>query len=192
MTITDLQNHLGDLARFLDASGAAKIGGELKSFCGGLDPFRDLSLKAFGEFLKKAHADAQGIPAASSGAKGGKKPGSANTAKAPLPNVDVIAHNMQQLYDQAAQESTTHEKIESGLAQLIPLTKNALVIVAEQLELKGMKSRTKDDILREIRQRILARKDSAQRASMIDRPESGSTKPAAFPQTEPTAHSTDD
>jgi hypothetical protein len=44
-----------------------------------------------------------------------------------------------------------------------------LVAVAEAIELQGMKSKTKGDVVAAIRRRIMSRKGAAQRVDMIDR-----------------------
>jgi hypothetical protein len=55
------------------------------------------------------------------------------------------------------------------MKRLEPLTKDALVKVAEGIELVITKSKGKKDIVAMIRQRILSRKGAAQRVNLIDR-----------------------
>ena len=74
------------------------------------------------------------------------------------------------LYAQAADPSTTVEQIEDAMRRLEPLTRDAVVKVAEAIELVVTKGKSKKDVVAMIRQRILGRKGSAQRVNLIDRP----------------------
>src|SRR5947209_7564307 len=54
MKVADLQQHLADLARLLEVSGAKTVAGDLAAIRDGLAPFRELPLKGFAEFLARA------------------------------------------------------------------------------------------------------------------------------------------
>jgi hypothetical protein len=77
-----------------------------------------------------------------------------------------VAH----LYDQASSPSVTADQIDGLGVRLAGLTKNDLVSIAEKIELKGMKAKTKDVVIDSICSRIRARKATTQRAGLIDRP----------------------
>jgi hypothetical protein len=164
--VADLQQHLGDLGRLLETSGARGVAADLAAIRDGLTPFRDQSLKAFADFLIKAEALSRGgpLPAVSPPRT------SRGAARAPAVELGPLTAEVKRVYDQAGDPAVTNDHIEAALAPLSGLTKAALEAIAEAVELKGMKSKTKDSILNSIRARILTRKGAAQRAGLIDRP----------------------
>ena len=60
MTVAELQLLLSDLGKFLRASEATKVAGELEYISAKLVPFRGYKLKAFADFLEKAEAYSRG------------------------------------------------------------------------------------------------------------------------------------
>jgi hypothetical protein len=167
--VSDLQKLLADLEPLLTTCGtkAAAIT-DLKKVREGLAPFSQLSLKDFAGFLARAEAYSRGeVPVKPSRGSGSRpKPG-----VSPKVDATVLAQQVRALYDRAGHPSTTDEQIDSQTAELGQLSKDGLVIVAEAIGLLGMKNaKKKADIVAKIRQRILARKGTTQRAGMIDRP----------------------
>jgi len=170
MKVAELQQHLADLARLLETAGVKKeIVSDLNAIRDGLVPFRDLPLKAFGDFLLRAEAyrSSGEVPTAKAG---GKKPSTKGSTKAPAPDVQTLAREVKHLYDQATAPSTTEASIDAVMARLAPVNQKGLVTIAEAIELKGIGSKTKPAIIAAIRQRIVARKGSFQRVGMLDRP----------------------
>ncbi len=172
MKVADLHKHLDDLGRFLKEAGAsAAIVNDLKAIGEGLKPFADQPLKAFADFLVRAEAYArEGIV---STGKGTKKPGARNASKTPSADCEALAREVRDLYDRAANPAVTVELIDALQGKLAGLTKDNVVLIADTIDLKGMKSKSKNDIVGTIVQRIKARKGATQRAGLIDRIPSG-------------------
>ncbi len=111
---------------------------------------------------------------------------SAKTAATAAVDVQAVARQVRQLYDQAADLSATEESMEAALSRLEPLDKKGLVAVAEAIELKGVGSKSKPQIAAAIRQRIVARGVHSQRVGLLDRPAPLSAgSPAPAPNAEP-------
>jgi hypothetical protein len=182
MKVADLQQHLADLRRLLEASGArAGAVAELVSVNNALAPFRDHSLKDFAAFLVRAEAFSRGeVPVAQpKGRRAGAGAAGGSAAKATATDVGALAREIRALYDRAADPTVTAETINHAAGRLGGLDKAGLVEVAEGIDLKGMKSKTKGGILDAIRQRIISRKGGSQRAGLIDRPETPPQVPGA-------------
>jgi hypothetical protein len=172
MRVADLQRHLADLARLLESAGVKKeVVGDLNAIRDGLAPFLDLPLRGFADFLTRAEAYRRGgeVPVAAPKTTA-RKAGGRAAAAGPAVDVQAVARQVRQLYDQAADLSTTEAGIDAVLARLEPLDKKGLVAVADAIELKGVGSKTKPQIVAAIRQRIVARKGSSQRVGLLDRP----------------------
>ncbi len=168
MNVSDLQQILAALGPLLEPFGVKGTSlADLKTIRDGLAPFSQLSLKDFASFLGRAHAYSRGeVPIKPPrGGGSGAKP----TARTAV-DVSAIAMEVRGLYDRASDPATTVEMIEEKTAQLNQLNKESLVIVADAIELRGMKAKKKDDIAAAIRQRIRERKGATQRAGLIDRP----------------------
>jgi hypothetical protein len=181
MKVADLQQHLADLGRLLEASGARTVAADLAAIHDGLAPFRELPLKGFAEFLTRAEAYRRGgeVPIRPPKGGSGRRGPETGARKPGPPDVEALAREARDLYERAADPSVTEGKVEDLARRLGGLAKDGLVTVAEATGLKGMKSKKKDDILGVIRQRILSRKGSSQRVGLIDRP--APTSPGAAP-----------
>jgi hypothetical protein len=171
MKVADLQQHLADLARLLEASGARPVAADLAAIREGLAPFRDLPLKGFADFLVRAEAYSRGeVPITP--APGGRRaaPSRPAKSKAPAGDADALGRETHDLYERAADPAVTPEQIDALAARLGALSKDGLAAVAERIGLKGMKAKSKGAIQEAIRQRIIARKGASQRAGLIERP----------------------
>ncbi len=169
MNVADVQQHFAELARLLRAAGAAKASDELGAVQRCLEPFRSLTVKAFADFLARAEAYSRGeVPLTPSRARGPRAAG--GTPAGTKADEPTLASAVRALYDQATSPSVTAEQVTELGSQLQGLSKDSLVRVAEGIDLKGMKSKSKGAIVQAIQQRILARKGSFQRAGLIDRP----------------------
>ena len=51
MKVADLEQFVKSLAAPLSTSGASKVAGELERVCAGFEPFREMSLAQFADFL---------------------------------------------------------------------------------------------------------------------------------------------
>src|ERR1700722_18332811 len=60
MKVADLQQHLADLGRLLEAAKAPNVVADLAAIREGLAPFREYSLKDFASFLPRAEAFSRG------------------------------------------------------------------------------------------------------------------------------------
>lgn len=161
MKVSDLQVILLRLDELLQTAGG-KRPGELAAFREGLEPFRDLTIKRFAAELRRLTDPdkADHPPALPRKSKAGKTSGL---------DVDEIAREVQTLYFRAAAPETTIDMIEETAKRLESLTKDALVKVAEGIELIGMDHKKKGSIVVAIKQRILSRKGASQKVSRIDR-----------------------
>jgi hypothetical protein len=173
MKVADLQQHLLDLRRLLDAAGGSKtVVNDLDAIQRGLQPFRDAALKDFADFLVRAETYRAGgeVPLKQPPAKKTKEPKSVTPkVKAPAPDADALAREVRQLYDQAASAAVTQELIEEAMGRVGKLTKPGLLVVAAGIELKMGSSTAKDKVIAAIRQRLVDRKGSYQRAGLLDR-----------------------
>src|SRR5689334_5257294 len=103
MTVADLQRHLSDLARFLEAAGVKKdVPADLLAIQDALGAFRDVPLKTFAEFLKRAEAYSRGeVPVT---AQKGRRTKQA-TPKPPPADPNDVARRLRAFYDGVADPS---------------------------------------------------------------------------------------
>jgi hypothetical protein len=173
MKVVDLQLHLDELKRLLEAAGTkGAILTDLSAIGGGLAPFRQHSLKEFADFLLRAEEfDRTGVVTVKP--VKGKKPGTKEAKpKEPPPDASSLAQESKRLYEQAIDPAVTVETVDALVARVGKLKKPGLVSVATALELKIGSKMTMPAILEAIRQRILNRKGSWQRTGLLDRPTS--------------------
>ncbi len=179
MNVANLQAYLANLGSCLLASGAKTAAADLEAISEGLQPFRDQPLKGFADFLLRAEAYSRGeVPLTGKGgrASGGAKraPASSRPAATDVGQVSKAVHD---LYERMSDPHVTPEQVEAVLRPLDSLKKEDLLVVAKGIDLTVPKSKTKDQIIDGIRQRLAARQASAQRAGLIDRPASATPKP---------------
>ena len=183
MKVADLQQHLADLGRLLEAAKAPNVVADLAAIREGLAPFREYSLKDFASFLPRAEAFSRGeVPVV---APKRQRTGGSKTATTPKENPTELAREVAQLYEQASSPTVTKERLDAVAARLKPLKKDDLLRVAAGIELKVAKSKTIDFIIEAIHNRILQRKGTTQRAGLIDRPSASGADgpvPAADPR----------
>ena len=159
MTVAELQLLLSDLGKFLRASQSARAAGELEYISEKLSPFKGYQLKAFGDFLVKAEEYSRGVPAPKK-AKGGRK------SKADPAAVDQACQRVLHLYDQAIDPKTTIDDITSAVQALQELDppKGKLDELARQMGY-SQKFKSKADVLKAIRQKMLGRKGAFDRVN---------------------------
>jgi hypothetical protein len=158
VTVAELQLLLSDLGKFLRASGAATVAGEVEHISAKLAPFREYKLKAFAEFLEQAEAYSRGALAPK--AKGG----GARKGKADPAALEQACQRALELYGKAIDPSVTLEQIESTVQALQDLDppKARLDDLARQLGY-SQKFKSKPDVLKAIRQKIISRKGAFER-----------------------------
>jgi hypothetical protein len=185
MKVGDLQRHLADLKRMLEAAGVkGPVLTDLEAISNGLQPFHQTPLKDFADFLVRAEQYRAGGEVPSKSARGGKpkEPKPASTRdKAPAPNAEALAQEVKQLYDQAATDAVTQEMIEAAMGRVGKLKKDGLLTVAAAVDLKMQKGATMPKIVAAIRQRLVDRKGSFQRAGLLDRDTDPSPAMGAVP-----------
>jgi hypothetical protein len=185
MKVAELQDYLANLGRCLQASGAKSVAKDLETISQAMVPFRDQSLKVFADFLIRAEAYSRGeLPPSGKAGRGSNRPRS--TGKESV-DAEGVARMVRDLYDRVSDPAVTADQIEAGLQPLAKLSKDGLIAVAEAIDLKGMKSKPKNEIIVAINQRLAARKGATHRAGLIDRPNttgshSGQAQPSVLGQ----------
>ena len=158
MTVAELQLLLSDLGKFLRASESAKVAGELEYISARLAPFREYKLKAFADFLETAEAYSRGALAPKARGGGAKK------GKADPAAVEEACRRTLELYGKAIDPSVTVEQIEAAVQSLQDLDppRARLDELARQMGY-SQKFRSKTDVLKAIRQKIIGRKGAFER-----------------------------
>lgn len=156
MNVNQLRDTLSQLTTLLRAAGARQstLDG-LTEFVEATAPFGDLTVKAF---VKLAEVGRSPPPP--------KSPPSAKARADPT----ALAAEVKDLYERAADPAVTEQQVRAACARLSALAKDALVRLADGIELFGMKAKKKDDIVAAITNRLLDRKGAAIRRQLIDRP----------------------
>jgi hypothetical protein len=164
VNVAHLQQHLADLGKLLQASGAGKaVVADLKAIADRLTAFREMPLSAFADFLDKAQEAVRKGEAL-------QPPRKKATARIPAakkqPNVDpaVLGVEVKNLYERAASPDVTDERINEVLAKLDGLKKKELELVAQGMQIPLKKSETIRSLIKEIRFWITDRRGKALRA----------------------------
>jgi hypothetical protein len=149
---------LSDLGKFLRASEAAKVAGELEYISQKLAPFRDQKLRAFADFLEKAEEYSRGA-LAPKGKGGGAKKGKPDPGA-----VEKACQRALELYGKAIDPSVTLEQVEAAVQALQETDppKARLDELARQMGY-SQKFKAKADVLKAIRQKIIGRKGAFER-----------------------------
>jgi hypothetical protein len=156
MTVQDLRETLTQLVALLQAADAkAATTRGLTEFVAETASFGDLTLKAFVKLAEAGRSPA--APKAKSPTKAKADPA-------------ALTAEVTDLYARAADSAVTEDLIRAACGRLATLAKDALVRVADGIELSGMKAKKKDDIVAAITNRLLDRKGAAIRRGLIDRP----------------------
>lgn len=158
MTVAELQLLLVDLGKFLRASESAKVAGELEYISDKLTPFRDYRLKAFADFLEQAEAYSRGVLAPKGRGKGSRK------GKPDPETIELACEQALELYAKAIDPDVTLEQIEEAMQVLRDLdpAKARLDKLARQMGY-SQKFKSKPDVLKAIRLRIINRKGAFER-----------------------------
>jgi hypothetical protein len=171
VTVADLQQHLTDLGRLLQASGAKQVADELVGVAAHLTPFRSHRLTDFGRFLAQAneYATSGTLPVvAAKGRAGAAKAGPA----APRAEPAAVAEAVRRVYDRAGDLSLGEAEIDAALGPVASLPMAGLKIVAAVLELKLPPKAKVDEARQLIRQKVFNRRGAAQRSGMTGLPPS--------------------
>jgi hypothetical protein len=156
MTVADLEIFLRSLSTML-APNAKAVAGELDFVCEKLVVFREMKIKAFGEFLEKAEAYSRGALAPKT-----KKPAAPKKVKDPDRPAKLLAA-ARHWFEHALDPETTPEAVETEIRAFNDLTKPQLEAVAKDFDL-FKKFKNKPEILDGIIRRILDRRGMHQRS----------------------------
>jgi hypothetical protein len=159
VTVAELQQLLSHLGEFLRASESAKLAGELEYISAKLAPFRAYKLKAFADLLEQAEAHARGECKPKKAPGGGAKKDKADPA-----GIDQACQRVLQLYANAIDPTVTLEQIEAAVQALEALDppKPRLDDLAKQVGFT-QKFRSKAEVLKAVRQKIIGRKGAFER-----------------------------
>jgi hypothetical protein len=172
VNVADLQQLLAHVSKLLETAGAkAAPLSELAAFREGLAPFREHTLKKLNELLVQADAAARGEAPP-------RRAGRRSSGGTGRPDAESLVREVKSLYERATDPTVSEADINALAARLAPLMKDDLLSVAASIELKVAKAKTKDHIIGEIRQRILARKSAHQRAHLLGHLGEASAEPA--------------
>jgi hypothetical protein len=165
MKVADLQQHLAELARLLEAAGTKKgVVSDLEALREGLEPFREQTLRDLAGLLQRV-----GRSEESADGGGKKKTRAPKASAASSPVAEELTRQTRDLYELAASPAVTEEQIDALADQLRDLSGAELVGVAAAIGLKVAKSSSKSATVKAIRKRIVDRKGASQLASLVDR-----------------------
>jgi hypothetical protein len=167
MNVAELQQFVRSLIQPLSTSGASKVAGELDRICTGFEPFKDMTLAQFTDFLSQAEAYQRDgtLPI---GSRARRKSATAIDRD----KVAKAAQQVQQLYERAADPELQYTAIEAEIKKLDKaLNKDEVIAVAGEVGIAGS-LKTKKAGLDEIKRKITNRKGSFERSqfSPLDMP----------------------
>jgi len=153
---------LQSLSRPLSVSGAKTAANDLDRMCAALEPFRELSVPQFADFLVNAEAYARTGEVPTAGRA--KASGARAAAKAADPQALAAAvEQMRSLYERVTAPEISYAAIEAEVKKLDKqFTKDAILEIARGLEISGT-LKTKKAALEEIQRRFSERKESFER-----------------------------
>jgi hypothetical protein len=158
MKVADLQQFVKSLIAPLSTSGASKVAGELDRVCSGLEPFKEMALAQFADFLAQADAYQREGTLPTGGRSRGKVASAVDQSK-----VVAAAQQVQQLYERAADPELQYTTIDGEIKKLDKgLNKDEAIAVAREVGI-ATPLKTKKAALDEIKRKITTRKGSYER-----------------------------
>jgi hypothetical protein len=159
MKVSDLQAFLFSLSQALAASGSKQVAVDLDRARAGLEPFKDMGVAIFADFLAQAEAyHRDGVLPAQRGSR--KKTG----AGADEGKVKAAAQHVQELYEHAIDADLSYAAIEAAIKKMDKeLSKDEAIALAMEVGLTE-KPKSKKAALEEIRRKIVTRKESFERS----------------------------
>src|SRR5262245_55070164 len=132
MRVADLQSFIRSLANPLSASGARQVAGELERACAGLEPFKDLTIAQFADFLGQAERYRR---------EGVLAPGQGKHAKSVAvaqQKVQMLAQQILALYERATDADLQYAAIDAEVKKLDrALSKEEAIELARQVAIPG-------------------------------------------------------
>jgi hypothetical protein len=161
MHVYDLQQFLRSLSQPLRTSGAKAAADDLDRAGAALEPFRDLTVSQFADFLAQAEQYARtGIVPTTGRAKGTAKAAAKGSDPQALANA---IENIRLLYDRVTSPDVTYSTIDTEVKQLDKrFKKDEVMEIARALGIQGS-LKSKRDAVEEIKLRLTERKESFQR-----------------------------
>lgn len=159
MKVAELQSFLRSLTGPLASSGGKKVADDLDRAAGGLQPFAEMNVPQFADFLQQAEEYHR------TGILPVKSTGRAKKAAAP-PDPQKIGKAVEQLrdlYERAGSDSVDYSTIETEVARINKgLKKDELIEAAREFGIASS-MKTKKAATEAIGRRITERKESVQR-----------------------------
>ena len=161
MQVADLQQFVRNLGTTLHSAGAKSVAGELETAAAGLEPFKEMAIGRFSDFLAQAEMYARTGVVPTSGKTRSRTP------KAPpqdsAAKVQGATQRVQELYERAIDPSLPYAAIDAEVKAIDKaLKKDEMVQVARNFGIaKSLKS--KKDAAEEILRKINERKESQER-----------------------------
>ena len=162
MNVKELQQFVRSLVRPLSVSGAKKVADDLDRMCAGLDPFQDLSIAQFTEFLARADSYARtGVVPTTGRAKAAR---AGRTAKVVDPEmIRAATDRMRSLYERVTSPEVDYTTIDAEIKRLDrEFAKDAVLEIARGFGIAGS-LKSKKAALEEIQRRMSERKESHER-----------------------------
>lgn len=167
MNVGDLRLYFANLRAALEAGGAKAVAADLAHVEAGLLPFETLSVRQFADFLASARA-APAVDSSTPASPSTRTRKSTPPKAEPGADVLAVADKVRSLYERAIEPAMTEARLVEELTPLLaPLAKDALVVVAERMELSSVRNKSKAVIQDAIRKKILDRRDVFVRTSMV-------------------------
>jgi hypothetical protein len=162
MNVDNVRQFLQSLSRPLSQSGAKKAAEDLERMCAGLEPFRELSVAQFADFLVSAEAYARTgvVPTTGRAKSSAAKAGARGTDPQALA---AAVEQIRSLYDRVTSTEVTYGTIEAEVKRLDKqFNKDGILEIAKGIGISA-KLKTKKDALEEIQRRLSERKESFER-----------------------------
>jgi hypothetical protein len=193
VNVGDFQALLKGLGDFLDAHQGKKPAEAFEKFRLGLEPFRDVPLDQFAEFLRQAEEYRRTgiVPVGAKKAAREKKPAQPKAPKVPLKTkgdaeaIRQAVAELQKLYERATDPTLDYGKIEKTVERISKeFDTNGLKAVAKEFGV-GSGSKTKDAARSNIEEKIKSRKGRHERneaASPVQTPPPPAPSPLSPPE----------
>src|SRR5262245_49356313 len=129
MKVAELQQFVKSLSVPLSTSGASKVAGELDRVCAGFEPFKEMTLAEFADFLALADTYKREGTLGTAAKSRGKA-----AAKVDRTKVERAAQQAQELYERAADPELQYTSIEAEIKKLDKaLNKDEAIAVAVEM-----------------------------------------------------------
>lgn len=154
MQVSDLQLYLSNLATALKVGKATSVHNDLVRVAEGLNPFSELSVAQFADFLRKAEEfDRTGMVSA-------KAKGASSRAAVDVEAVNKFAQETLSLLERVIDASVTYKDISAHVKKIGRLKAGEIKQVAREIGIPGS-PRTKDAALNAIEELLSSKKQSA-------------------------------